>query len=87
MAVIGAVAQAMFSEQILSRWLRVEWFWRRCNDTYKTLHALFQSAPARPKVQAKVLESFAFYEARKANAGHTSSESIFLRMNPSLSTE
>jgi hypothetical protein len=87
MAVAAAVAQVMFSEQIISRFFRIEWFRLRCDSTFKTLHGLFQGSAPRLTLHAKVFEAFAYYETGKANAGITLSERVFLRRNPSLSAE
>lgn len=87
LAVATASAQAVFSEQILSRWFRLEWLRARCDQTYNKLYAIFQSCPSRTTTNARVLECFAFYEAGKANAGIMLSSRVFNRLNPSLSYE
>lgn len=87
LAVAAAAAVAVFSEQIISRWLRLEWLRARCDDTYKHLYALFQSSPNRLTLHAKVLEWFAFYETGKSNSGILLSGKVFEKLNPSLSNE
>jgi hypothetical protein len=83
----GIVAQAVFSEQIFSRFLRVEWLRRRADRVYDELYALFQSEPAMLTVHARAVWGFAFYEAGKDNAAITLSTKIFRRRNPALSED
>lgn len=87
LAFAATAAVAIFSEQVLSRWFRLEWLRSRCEATYNNLYALFQSSPTSVTFQAKVLEAATFYETGKANAGITLSETIFLKLNPTLSGE
>ena len=87
LAFAATAAAAVFSEQILARWFRMEWLRSRCESTYDNLYTLFQSSPSAASLQAKILEAATFYETGKANAGITLSENIFLQINPTLSTE
>jgi hypothetical protein len=87
LALATAAAQAVFSEQILSRWFRLEWLHSRCDDTYKHLYDVFQTSPNRDTLNAKVFAYFAFYETGKANAGIMLSEKVFQKLNPTLSIE
>lgn len=87
LALAVAAAQAVFSEQLLSRWLRLEWLRARIDNVYVQTYALFQSSPARLVLFAKVLELFAIYETGKANAGIAMSSSIFFEDNDRLSAE
>lgn len=87
LAVASAAAQAVFSEQLLSRWFRLEWLRHRSDTTYNNLYSLFQAAPPKATMNVKVLEIFAFYETSKANAGIMLSGKIFSKLNPSLSAE
>ncbi len=87
LAFAATAAAAIFSEQILSRWFRMEWLRSRCESTYNDLNSLFQSSPNSTTLQAKVLEAATFYETGKANAAITLSESVFFKLNPTLSNE
>ena len=87
LAIAATAALVVFSEHILSRWLRLEWLRARCNTTYKCLYALFQSAPARTTLHAHALQWFAFYETSKSNAAITLSPKVFAKLNPRLSKE
>ena len=87
LAIASTAAQAVFSEQIISQWLRLEWLRTRFDTTYSSLYTLFQSSPTKPVLYAKVLEAFAYYETSKSNGGVTLSSKIFNRLNPTLSGE
>lgn len=87
LAVAATAALVVFSEHILSRWLRLEWLRARCDTTYKGLYALFHSAPARTKLHAQALQWFAFYETSKSNAAITLSTKVFTELNSRLSKE
>lgn len=87
LAFAATAAVAVFSEQIVSRWLRLEWLRSRCEATYDSLYTLFQFLPTSDVLQAKVLEAATFYETSKANGGITLSESIFFDLNHKLSDE
>jgi hypothetical protein len=64
----------IFSEQILSRWLRVEWLRRQCERTYDDLFRLFQS---KGKLEVSALELLGRYEIAKATAAIPLSSRIF----------
>jgi hypothetical protein len=87
LAVAGAVAQAVFSEQIISRWLRLEWLRSRSGRSYDGLYALFQTRSTRSSLHAQSLQWVMYYEATKDIAGITLSQRTFHRLNPSLSIE
>jgi hypothetical protein len=87
LALAGTAAQVVFGEQIISRWVRLEWLRSRSARAFDGLYALFQSPPVKLKLHAKVLEWVGYYEASKDGAGITLSEKIFNKMNPSLTVE
>jgi hypothetical protein len=87
LAVIPIAAQALFSEQLLSRWCRLEWLSHRAGATYKRLYELFQAPPAARTRNARILDAFAVYETSKANAGIALSSPIFFKLNPRLSED
>jgi len=87
LAVAATAALVVFSEHLLSRWLRLEWLRARSHTTYNGLYALFHSAPARIKLHAQVLQWFAFYETSKSTAAVTLSAKVFAKLNPRLSKE
>ena len=87
LAVIPIAAQALFSEQLISRWLRLEWLSHRCGAIYNRLYELFHAPPAARIRNARVLDAFAAYETSKGNAGVALSSPIFFKLNPRLSEE
>lgn len=87
LGLIVAASQAVFSEQILSKWLRLEWLRIRFEKTYDELHRMFQSKPSTPTFRAQTLESLGMYETAKAAAGITLSSKLFHKMNDHQSAE
>jgi hypothetical protein len=62
---VELAAQVVFSESILSYWLRLEWFRSRCDKSYNGLYTLFQNQPRRQNLHAQVLQWVIFYETTK----------------------
>lgn len=87
LSVILAASQAVFSEQILSKWIRLEWLRSRFETTYDSTFRLFQSKPKASEFNAMALETLSSYETAKANAAITLSSRHFERMNQNLSAE
>jgi hypothetical protein len=87
LAIIPIAAQVIFSEQLFSRWLRLEWLSHRCGATYKRLYELFQAPPGARTRNARILDAYAIYETSKANAAIALSSPIFFKLNPRLSVE
>ncbi|MFC5606089.1 hypothetical protein [Variovorax soli] len=87
LGIVVAVSQAVFSEQIVSRWLRLEWLRMRFEKTYDDVCRIFHATPPDQAFDAMTLESLGVYEAAKANSGITLSSRLFHRMNDQLSRE
>jgi hypothetical protein len=87
LAFIAVVSQAIFSEQILSRYLRLEWFRMRTEKTFDEVYRMFQSKPDKDNLQAQTLDFLVNYETTKATAGIPLSSRLFERLNPTLSRE
>ncbi|MEQ2058747.1 hypothetical protein [Burkholderia cenocepacia] len=87
LGVILAASQVVFSEQLVSRWLRLEWLRMRFEKTYDDVYRLFQSRPAATTFAAMALDSLTSYEAAKSTAGVTLSSRTFDKLNPSISQE
>jgi hypothetical protein len=87
LGVILAASQVIFSEQLVSRWLRLEWLRMRFEKTYDDVYRLFQSRPAASTFAAMALDSLTSYEAAKSTAGITLSSGMFDKLNPSISKE
>lgn len=84
---IVAASQAIFSEQILSKWLRLEWLRVRFEKTFDDVFRLFQTKPPVAQFNAHALDALSMYETAKANAAVTLSSKIFDDLNPTLSAE
>jgi hypothetical protein len=87
LGLVVAASQAVFSEQVVSRWLRLEWLRIRFEKTFDDCYRLFQSKPAASAFNAMTLESLGMYETAKANAAVTLSSRLFRRLNAELSAE
>lgn len=85
---LAVAAQVLFSEQLLSRWVRMEWLRARVERLYDDLFALIQSSSdTRSKeFRARVIEALIRYETSKAQAALSLSSRIFNKLNPELST-
>lgn len=78
----------LFSEELLSRFLRLEWFRSRAEKVYATLYRIFQSKPSEsPAFAAAVVEALVLYENAKASSGVTVSSKLFDNNNTRLSVE
>lgn len=84
---IFAASQAVFSEQVLSKWLRLEWLRTRFERVFEDVFKLFQAKPSIPTFCAMALDYVTSYESSKSNAGISLSSSVFDKLNPSLSAE
>jgi hypothetical protein len=84
---LAVAAQVLFSEQLLSRWVRMEWLRSRVERLYDDLYALIQStSDTRSKeFRARVIEALIRYETSKAQAGLSLSSRMFNKLNPDLS--
>jgi hypothetical protein len=83
---ITAVAQVLFSEQIISRWLRMEWLRSRTERVFDETYSLLMNKVQQQgkEFSAQVLDSLLRYETGKAQAGISLSTKLFKRLNPSL---
>ena len=70
----GIAAQILFSEQVLSRWLRLEWLRRECELTYEEL---FRHLQSKGQIDVFALQSLGRYEIAKANAALPLSSRVF----------
>jgi hypothetical protein len=84
---IVAATQVIFGEQLLSKYLRMEWLRDKCEDTYKDVFSLFQAGTNESHFKAAVLEAVTSYESAKANAGIVLSSKVFNKLNGKLSIE
>ena len=84
---IAVVSQVIFSEQILSRYIRLEWLRMKSEKTFNEVYRMFQSKLAKEHFQVQTLDFLVDYERTKATAGITLSSRLFEQMNPALSRE
>lgn len=84
---VTIAAQIIFSEQILARWLRLEWAHTRADRLFEQTFRLAQSTTAGNDLPAVAIDAFGDYESGKAAAGILLSERVFDRLNLSLTTE
>jgi hypothetical protein len=84
---LAVAAQVLFSEQLLSRWVRMEWLRSRVERLYDDLYALIQSTSdtKSKEFRARVVEALIRYETSKAQAGLSLSSRVFDKLNPNLS--
>lgn len=84
---LAVAAQVLFSEQLLSRWVRMEWLRSRVERLYDDLYALIQSTTdlQSKEFRARVIESLIRYETSKAQAGLSLSSRVFNKLNAELS--
>lgn len=87
LGLIVSATQAVFSEQLLSKWLRMEFLRVRCEETFGKVFSLFQAGANSSHFSAAAMEAVTAYESAKANAGIVLSSKVFNNLNNALSTE
>lgn len=89
LALGAAMAQAVFSEQIIAKWIRLEWLRMRFESVYESLYRLIQTTTNfnKDEFRVRVLEAFGEYETSKGYGSITLSAKVFEQLNPSLSSE
>jgi len=84
---LPVAAQVIFSEELISRWLRLEWARSRAEILYESMHRLFQINPDKDKLAAYSIATFVDYEAGKSLGGILLSKKIFDKTNKHLTSE
>ncbi|RWQ62547.1 hypothetical protein [Mesorhizobium sp.] len=86
---LAVAAQVLFSEDIISRWLRMEWLRSRSEQVFDNLHRLFtgKQAFSRPVAQSQAIDLFSFYETTKSTAAVLLSSRQFHKHNARLTEE
>jgi hypothetical protein len=86
---IAVIAQVLFSEQIISRWLRLEWLRARSEQVFESFNRLFAWSDASwgSAGRAQAIEHFVFYETTKSTAAVVLSSRIFESYNSHLTGE
>jgi hypothetical protein len=79
-------SQVVFSEQLFSRWIRLEWFRGRSEAVFDDLYRLLQvGRTANGGFDARVVQEIVKYENTKSIAAVTLSSGLFAKVNPALS--
>lgn len=84
---VAIVAQTVFSEQLLSRYVRVEVMRQWFEAVYGELYRLFQAKPDEARFEVLVWSLVVKYESVKANSAITLSQAIFEKRNAAVSEE
>lgn len=89
LGIIAIAAQVLFSEDIFSRWLRMEWLRIRSEQVFDNLNRLFSSNHSfiEPSTQSQAIDFFSFYETTKSTAAILLSSKHFRANNDRLSEE
>lgn len=87
LGIVVAVSQAVFSEQVISRSLRLEWLRTRFERVFDDVYRLFLAAPPLERFAPMAAQSMSMYESAKATAGITFSSSAFASVRPELDAE
>jgi hypothetical protein len=85
MVLVGA--QIIFSEQILSHWLKFEWLKAQIEKIYDALYRQFQNRAEEKHFQITIQENFVMYECAKAKTNILLSSKIFDKLNDQLSAD
>lgn len=86
---LAVAAQAVFSEDIIARWLRMEWLRIRSEQVFDNLNRLFTARRdfSRRVAQSQAIDLFSFYETTKSTAAILLSSSLFHKQNARLTAE
>ncbi len=86
---VAVAAQVLFSEQVFSRYVRMEWLRGKVERVYDDLYTLLRSAPdpSSKDFKAQVVREMILYETAKAQAAISLSSRIFHKLNAKLSRE
>ncbi|QCK85899.1 hypothetical protein E8L99_09055 [Phreatobacter aquaticus] len=87
LAIVAVAAQVLFSEQLLSRFVRMEWLRLRVEKVHDDLFRLFQGSADREskEFRARVIQAMVLYETSKAQAAISLSSRLFEKLNGELS--
>ncbi|MGV2128369.1 hypothetical protein ACQZ4Q_06350 [Agrobacterium vitis] len=86
---LAVAAQVLFSEDIISRWLRMEWLRIRSEQIFENLNRFFSSKHSfsKPVSQSQAIDFFSLYETTKSTAAILLSSTLFHKHNTSLTSE
>lgn len=83
--IILAVTQFVFSEQIISKWIRIEWLRSTAERVHGSTYRLLQSGISAKQLLPHALDDFVAYETAKATAGVVIPSKLFDELNNQLS--
>lgn len=87
LGLVVAASQVVFGQQIVLRWVQLEWS-RICFErTFDDLYSLFLSKPPIAKFNPIAVDALLNYETAKASAAVTLSSKVFDEINPSVTEE
>lgn len=84
---IVAVTQVIFSEEIIARYIRLEWLRHRTEKLYDEVYRIVGTKQNQNQFSAQIFEKVCIYERIKATAGVILCSKTFEKLNPSLSAE
>lgn len=89
LGLLGVAAQVLFSEELIARWLRMEWLRMRTEQAFDNLNRLLAANRpfTRPAAQSEAIELFGYYETTKSTAATLLSSTLFHKRNERLSAE
>ncbi|MCQ0091314.1 hypothetical protein [Roseovarius sp. M141] len=89
LGMIELAAGVVFSEEVVARWLRLEFLRRRSEEAFERFRDIFAWNKSfwDDSRRAQVIKQFAFYETTKAVAAIPISSKVFKSFNPKLSSE
>ena len=89
LGLILTLTQALFSSEIIFRWIKIEVLRSKNELVYDSLYNLFlnRGNSEDKNILAGILDSFASYESAKASASLKQSSKVFHKLNPILSEE
>lgn len=85
--IASLIAQAVFGEQLLSRWLRMEFLAKETERVYLAMYRLCRTEKIDKEFEAELEIQTGCYEAAKSNAGILLSSKIFNKINAPVSAE
>ncbi|QGT83980.1 hypothetical protein [Pseudomonas coronafaciens] len=80
-------SQLVFNEQVLAKWIKLEWLRYRAERTYEQIYRVFVNKLNGDKFNCSVMEYLTYYETSKVNASVQLSSRVFRKLNPALSVE
>lgn len=85
--IVLLAAGLLFSEEVVSKYLRLEWLRHRTNNLYDDTFRMFNAAANSNGFEIQILEKFTIYEKIKATAAVLLSSRIFNKHREYLAAE